>query len=275
VKGSWLILRAELARLVWTRSTWVTGLLLAALSALRALASVAASAGPGGASVSSGHAWAPLADGWRAGLVLGVLVLLTYSARSIAGDRETGVLRLAITRSATRGAVIWGRLMLAPIMIVAIVTLTGLSAATVALRAGDFGPLVEDGYELLSASELREEFTLGLLASLPGLWATFALGLLISCMARSATGAVAGALGTFLAFDLFKDALGDARFAVFASYVPTLADSSPWGELTGVARGFSDAGFSDALLRSALTVPAPEALLLAGLGWLVLIRRSL
>ncbi|MFT5050017.1 MAG: hypothetical protein ACI8QZ_001410 [Chlamydiales bacterium] len=275
MRGSWLILRAELARLLWSRSTWATGLVLAALSALRAMASVAAAAGPAGASVSSGRAWAPLADGWRAGLVLGVLVLLTFSARSIAGDRETGVLRLAITRSATRGAVLWGRLMLAPILIVAIVSVTGLAAGLVALRAGDYGPLVEDGYELLSASELREEFTRGLLASLPALWATFAFGLLISCMARSATGAVAGALGAFLAFDLFKDALGQARFFVFASYVPTLADSSPWAELTGVARGFSDAGFSDTLLRSAALMPGPEALAMAGLGVLILSRRSL
>ncbi len=62
---------------------------------------------------------------------------------------------------------------------------------------------------------------------------------------------------------------------LFASFAPTLADSSPWAELTGVARGFSDAGYSETLLRTALVVPGPEAILLAGLAAAILARRSL
>ena len=274
MSGTWLVFRAELARLAWSRATWGVAFLLAVCAGMRALTSVAVGAGSAEA-ISSGRAWAPLADGWRAGIVLGVLVLLTYSARSIAGDRESGVLRLAVTRSATRAAVVWGRLLLAPILIVAILALTGAAAWVAALEAGDFGPLVEDGYELLSADELSAEFTRGLLASLPALVATFAFGLLVSTLARSATSAVATALGAFLAFDLFKDALGEARFTVFASFAPTLADTSPWAELTGVARGFSDAGYSEALLRTAAVVPLPEALLCAVLASAILRRRRL
>lgn len=275
MRGTWLVFRAELGRTCATRSTWIIAVLLALLAYLRALASVAASASSTSGAVSSGAAWAPLADGWRAGLVLGALVLLTVGARSLAGDCESGVLRMAVTRTASRSAAVLGRLALAPVLIVWILTMTGISAWLATQRAGDFGPLIEDGYELLSTAELRAEFLRALVATLPALFATFALGLFVSSLARTATSSVAFAMGVFLAFDLFKDALGDGRFGFFPSFVPTLADTSPWAELAGIARGFSDSGYSEALWRQSLIVPGPEALLLAlGACW-VLSRRAL
>jgi membrane-associated protease RseP (regulator of RpoE activity) len=56
--------------------------------------------------------------------------------------------------------------------------------------------------------------------------------------------------------------------------VPTLADTSAWSELPGVARGFSDAGFPDALLRIGWVVPWPAALLCALAAWAILARES-
>ena len=115
----------------------------------------------------------------------------------------------------------------------------------------------------------------GVLGILPGLLATYAFGLLVSSFAATATTAVAAALGLFLAFDLFKDALGEAHYWVFASHVPTPWDTSAWSELPGVVRGFSDAGFPEALLRVGWAVAPPAALLCVVVACLALGRRRL
>ncbi|TDJ67206.1 MAG: hypothetical protein E2O39_15130 [Planctomycetota bacterium] len=278
MSGLWRVFRAELGRHARQRSTYFIGLVLAALAGARALLAIGATAAERGGTIdpmTSGTAWAPFVDGWRAGLVLGALVLLSVAARSIAGDRDSGVLRLAVTRSASRVDLVWGRLLLAPVFVLALVAVTGAAAWGGARLGADFGPLVEDGYELLTAAELRAEVTRSVLAVLPALFATFAFGLFISTLATGATIAVTTALGVFLVFDLFKEVLGEARYYVFASYVPTLADTSAWAELPGVARGFSDAGFSAPLLRAALIVPWPGAVFFAAAACLVLSRRSL
>lgn len=278
MSGVWRVFRAELGRLTRLHSTYWVGLVLAALSGARTLLAVGATAAErGGATdpMTSGTAWAPFVDGWRAGLVLGALVLLVLAARSIAGDRDAGVLRLAVTRSASRSALVLGRLLLAPLLVLALVVVTGAAAWGAASLGADFGPLVEDGYELMSTFELRAEVARSVAAVLPALFATFAFGLFVSTLASGATVAVSAALGVFLVFDLFKEVLGEARYLVFASHVPTLSDTSAWAELPGVARGFSDAGFSDGLFRAALIVPWPGAILFAAGACLVLSRRAL
>jgi len=114
-----------------------------------------------------------------------------------------------------------------------------------------------------------------LLALLPGLLATFAFGLFIGTLARGAASAVLCALGSFLAFDLFKAGLGESARWVFAAHVPTPFDTSPWSELAGIARGYSDAVLSEAALRAAWIAPWPALLLLTVLACLALGRRAL
>ena len=76
-------------------------------------------------------------------------------------------------------------------------------------------------------------------------------------------------------FDLFKEVLGDHQYWLFAAYVPSLVDTSAMHEMTGLARGFSDAGFPDDLLRMNHVLPLPQALVLTLAACLVLSRRSL
>lgn len=276
--GTLRVLRAEGARLAAIPSTYIVAFILFGVAALRAFVAVGleqAQRGEGAEALSSGSAWAAWVDGWSAGLVLGTLMLLVFAARSLAGDAENGVLRLAITRSATRGALVWGRLLLAPLLVVAVVSVTGIAAWAVAAAMADFGPLVEDGYEIYSAAELAEEVRRSALAVLPGLLATFAFGLFVSSVARSATVAVTTALGLFLTFDLFKEALGAGHYWVFASHVPTPWDTSAWSELPGVVRGYSDAGFPEALVRVGWIGPWPALLLCCLAGCYALSRRAL
>lgn len=276
MRGSLRVAHAELARLLRVRSAWFTGLLLAAVSATSAWLSHQSAQREGVLDpISSGAGWAALVDGWRAGLVLGSFTLLAFSARAIAGDRESGVLRLGSTRSASRAALFLGRLWLGPFLVLLTMLVTGLTAWLVATRVADLGPLIEDDYEIFTAAELAGDLRTAVLAVLPALLAVFAFGLLVSSLARGATVAVTSALGLFVAFDLFKGTLGEGGFWVFAAHAPSLIDSSAWSRLSGLARGYSDAGFSDALLRAGWIVPWPAIALATAVGIWVLSRRTL
>ena len=265
---------AEGARLLRLRGTFVLLLLLGAVSALRAYATAAA-ATVTDSPIESGTAWAALADGWRAGLVLGTLLLVALSARGFAGDLEHGVLRLAATRSVSRPALLLGRFLLGVPIVVALVASTGLAAWAAARVHGDFGPLVEDGYEIFAAHELAFEVRMAVLSILPALLATVAFGLAVACLARNTTTAVGLALGAFLGFDLFKELLGESALWVFATHVPTLADTSAWSELGELMRGYSDAGLGAAALRAAWITPGPTLALFLLVGGAVLTRRTL
>ena len=283
--GTVRVLRSEAYRLARSRGAWVATGLLALVPALRvygAHLSAAATraerafAGRGApAELEQGAAWAPFVDGWRAGLVLGAFVLLAHAARSLAADRESGVLRLATTRSATRSSLVVARALLAPFLVVGTILVSGLGSWLVARQLFEFGPLVEDGYEIMSAGELTRELALATSAAAPAMLALYCFGLLVSAAGRSAVGAVSVALALFLGFDLFKEVLGDDQYWVFAAYVPSLVDTSAMGEMTGLARGFSDAGFPAALQRMNFLTALPETLLLVAAGCWVSERRSL
>ena len=289
MRGTWLTLRAEAFRLRRSRSTWLALTFLILVSAARVFAARVAegvaraealaggrlaAAGEESAGLASGRGWAPLVDGWRTGLSAATLLLLLHAARTIAADRESGVLRLALTRSASRGAVVLARALLALLLLVAAFFACGLGAFAAAAAFFDFGPLVEDGYEFLTTAELRGELTVAALAALPPLIATYSFGLLVSAANRSAAASVGVALSLFLSFDLFKEALGEAQYWVFASFVPSFVDGSALREMSGLARGFSDAGFPSEILHRNMLLPWPQAAVFVALACWIVARRS-
>lgn len=279
------VVRAEGYRLLRTRSSWIVLLALFILSVLRVFAShVAESAetarriasGRGPETVAdSGDAWAPFVDGWRMGLMVAALVLLVHAARSLAGDREAGLLRMAVTRGATRLSLVLGRVLLAVVLVPTLVAVTGVGAWLCARYYFDFGPLVEDGYELLSVEELSGELRVAVLAALPALFGLYCFGLLVSSLCRSAILAVGSSLILFFVFDLFKDPMREAQYWVFASFSPSFFDGSAMKEMAGMARGFSDAGYPPGLLEMNLWLPWPQAAIMITLAAVVLSRRSL
>lgn len=274
-RGTWIVLRAETWRSLRSRLAWITWSLVTLLAAAQA-ASSALSTAAQRPSLASGGAWSCWADGWRVGLALGALVLVAGGARALAGDLEQGLVRLAVTRCVSRPALILGRALLGPLHALALWLGSGLGAGAAAGGWLDFGPLVDEGYLLLAASEAFGELRLAALAVLPALVATWVLGLFVGTLARSAAGAVAAALGLWLAFDLFKTALlGRDVDWVFAAHAPTLLDTSPFRGLGDLLRGFSDAPATDETLRAALLVPLPQALALCAGALAVLARRRL
>ena len=68
--------------------------------------------------------------------------------------------------------------------------------------------------------------------------------------------------------------IGDAQFFVFAAFVPSFVDGSALSEMSSVARGFSDAGYPDALLELSFVIPSIQALLCVLLACLGVSRRA-
>ena len=283
--GSFRVLRAKLVRICASRSAWLGLALVALIPALRVWAAVLAQrakeiermAGGGSApGLSEGNGWALLVDGWRAGLMLATALLLVQSARALAGDRETGVFRLAVTRSASRSGAVVGRALMGPVVTLAMVLVAGGGALLAATALGaDFGDLVEDDYTIFSALEVREELHYALVGAFLAMIAVHGFGLLVSSASRGPVLALAGSLATILLWDVFKEDLGDARWFVFASHAPTFADGSGMREMASFARGMSDAGHPEAVHNMGLVLSPAAWVVSVVLACLALRRRPI
>lgn len=272
--------RVELYRLLRSRSVIVSGVVLVVVPALwvwftHALQVAGERLGSGGQDDRTGVGWGVFVDGWRVGLVLGTVLLVIHASRSLAADRESWVLRLAVTRRTSRRALVLGRALMAPGLVLAVLLLSGLGAWVCAGQFFDFGPVGEDGYVIFTVEEVRAELVTAVLAAIGPMIALYLLALLVSSLAASAVLAVSLGLGFFLAYDLFKDVLGEARFWCFATYVPSFRDTSAMAEISSLAKGYSDAGYTDEVLRMNQVLPWPQALLLLFATLAVMSRRSL
>jgi len=285
VKRAFLVAKAQLFRELRARSNWFLALFVALVPAARVVAWRVAEAPDRLRRARSGDAfteeelaglgWAPLAESWRFGLVLGALVLLFHFARGVAGDRDSGLARLAITRSASRSSLVLGRALLAPLHVLGLVALTGLSAWIAVDRWYGLGDLIVDGYPLMTAVELRAELVRSVAVTLPALFALACFGLFVSVIGRSAVTAVALAATCFLGYDLFKELLGDRALFVFASWVPSIFDRSAMHEMVQVALGYSDAGLAEGAVRAAAILPWGWAFALLALSCGIVGRRRL
>ncbi len=285
MKGTLLVARSEWYRDLRSRAGWLLAVVIALVPVVRVFAWRVAEApdrlrrAQSGAAASAdelaGAGWAPLVESWRFGLVLGGLALLIHFARGLAGDRDSGIARLAVTRSVSRTGLVGGRALLAPLYVVLLVAVTGASA-WLAVRANyGLGDLVVDGYTLMTAEELFAELRRSVLLTLPALVCLCCAGIAASALARSAVGAVALATVAFLGFDLFKEVLGRKALLVFSSHVPSIFDESAMAEMVQVALGYSDAGMSEQAVNAALWLPWPQAVLALALAAVVVARRPL
>lgn len=289
MNGAGRVFSAEWYRIARSRVMLGSALFLALVAALRVVAARMADASIYASSVQRAlsqdrpvppvppiaNAWAPFVDGWLAGLTVGTLLLLIASTRALAGDRESGLLRVAGTRSASRTGLVLGRAMVGVVLTLGAMLVAGLGAWFAATQLYEFGPVVEDNYELVSSEELHVGLRMALLAAVPPLLTTWFFGLFVSSVTRSGTSAVAIGIATYLGFDLFKEVLGDAQYYAFAAFNPSFVDNSCLNEFADVARGFSDAGYSELRYIQNLWMPWPQALLLVAAACVVTRRRSL
>ncbi len=231
--------------------------------------------GRAGAAAADPNAYGPFADGLSSGFLVAFLSLTVLSSLSIALDRERGTIRLPLVRGTSRSGLVLGKfaaLILAGMAMLGAATVCAAASAEVFF---DFGPVVEDKYEIFSEAVVRREVLTALGAAAITMPAAAALGLFVSALARSGAAAVAVGLLATVGFDVFEDALGRAAGWVFLSYAPSLLDGSLLKEVSKLARGYSDAGFSSEKLWLNFAVPLPEAALLLGLTLWTMDRRRL
>lgn len=213
------------------------------------------------ANIQGADAWGSLVDSMSTGLTVIGLTLVAYAAWTFAGDKDTGVLRHSLIRRVSRRALVMAKLAQVHILGLASVLLMLALTTLTAMWLWDFGPVVEDGYELIGTDEIREELLLGLRLALIPLPAAIAMGLMVSVLAQNSTQAITAALGITLALDIFKGVMGNISGYLYVNYQSSLLDESYLSDVSRLVRGFSDVLIDPAVLQLNQWVPWPQMLL--------------
>lgn len=268
--------RATLALCVLPSLVALAQLLLARSLSASAQAREALTGGSGfgsAARIEGADAWGALVDALGSGLALISLILVAYAAWSFASDRDLGVVRHLVIRRISRPALVLGKLVQVHVLAVVAVVLLLLSTRLLASLLWEFGPVVEDGYELISLEEIQSELRLGLMLALIPIPAGIALGLMLSVACNSTTQALSAALGITLGLDLFKSALGGAADYLYLSYQVSLLDDSYLNDVARLVRGYSDVMLQPEVMQLNQWVPWPQMLLFVIVA-LVWVRRK-
>ncbi len=218
--------------------------------------------------VTGSNAWGHFVDSFSTGLTLLSLTLVAYAAWTFASDRDSGALRHILIRRASRPALVLAKLSMVYLLALGALGLMTASIGTISALLWDFGPVVEDGYELIGSAEIRAEVGLGLRLALLPLPAALAFGLLVSVCAQSATQAVTTALGITVALDIFKGVLGERAYYLYATFQPSLIDQSYLQDVSRLVRGYSDVMIDSRVLQLNEWVPLPQMLLFVVLALL-------
>lgn len=222
------------------------------------------------AQIEGAEAWGALVDALGTGLALLTLLAVAWAAWSFASDRDLGIARHLLIRRVSRPALIVGKLLMAHVLaLVSLVLLLLLTRLTASLL-WDFGPVVEDGYELIGVQEIQSELRLGLVLAVLPIPAGIALGILLSVAAGSTTQALSITLGLTLGLDLFKSVLGGVSDYLYVSYQVSLLDESYLNDVARLVRGYSDVMIDPGVQQLNQWVPWPQMLIFIALAlWLV------
>ena len=224
---------------------------------------------------AANNAYGFFVDGLSTGLTMLGLLLVAQGAYSFSYDRDIGSIRHLLIRRVSRHSMLTAKLI--HLHLLALLS-TLLLLTTSYLLSGilwEYGAIVEDGFELISEQEIREEIGLGLRLALVPLPAAIAFGLLISVSTQSATQAVTTALGITLAVDIFKGLLGDMANYLYASFQPSLIDQSYLQSVSRIVRGYSDVLIDDSVLQLNMWVPFPALALFFTAGLWIVQRRKI
>lgn len=211
----------------------------------------------------TGNAYGYFVDGLLTGFMILVLLIVGLAAYSISVDRDTGLLRHLVIRRISRPAIVLGKLLYLHLLALLSVFCLIVVCYAVSASLWEFGPIIEDGFELISESEIHQEISLGLRLALLPLPAAIAFGVLVSVITQTTTQAITTALGITLAIDVFKSSLGDVAFYIYASYHPSLLDESYLSDVSRLVRGYSDVLVDNRFLEMNTWVPFPTAAIFA------------
>ena len=213
-------------------------------------------------------------DGLTTGLTMLGLLLVGQSAYSFSYERDLGVIRHLFIRRISRTNLILAKLI--HLHVLAILSLLLLMAVSFIVSGifWEFGPIVEDGFELIGVAEIRSEIRLGLQLAIIPIPASIAFGLFISVISQSATQAVTTALGITLAIDIFKATLGDFAYYLYATFQPSLLDQSYLQDVSRIVRGYSDVLVDERVQLLNIWTPLPALLIFLVLALWIVQRRK-
>ena len=225
--------------------------------------------------VTASNAWGHFVDGLDTGITLLFLLLVAQAAYSFSAEVESGTLRHQLIRCSSRRLIVISKLLQLHALALMGVGILIVSSYLLSGLLWEFGPVVEDGFELISEAEIHDEIALGIRLALTPLPAAIALGLLLSVLANTATQAVVSALGITLAMDIFKGILGDYAYYLYASFQPALIDQSYLQDVSRLVRGYSDVLIDDRVIQLNYWVPIPTLLVLVTASLIVVQTRKL
>lgn len=225
--------------------------------------------------VTANNAWGHFVDGLDTGITLLFLLLVAQAAYSFSAEVESGTLRHQLIRCSSRRLIVMAKLLQLHALALMGVGVLIVSSYLLSGLLWEFGPVVEDGFELISEAEIRDEIAVGLRLALTPLPAAIALGLLLSVIASTATQAVVSALGITLAMDIFKGMLGDYAYYLYASFQPALIDQSYLQDVSRLVRGYSDVLIDDRVIQLNYWIPIPTLLVLVTASLIVVQTRKL
>ncbi len=221
------------------------------------------------------NAYGFFVDGLSTGLTMLGLLLVAQGAYSFSYERDIGSIRHTLTRRVSRSSILTAKLFHLHLLALLSALLLLTTCYLLSGLLWEYGPIVEDGFELIGEQEIREEIWLGIQLALIPLPAAIAFGLLISVTAQSATQAITTALGITLAIDIFKGLLGDVANYLYASFQPSLIDQSYLQSVSRIVRGYSDVLIDDSVLQLNMWVPFPALILFFALGIWIVQRRKI
>ena len=224
---------------------------------------------------AANNAYGFFVDGLTTGLTMLGLLLVAQAAYSFSYERDIGSIRHSLIRRVSRRSVLTAKLLQLHLLALLSVLILLVSSYLLSGALWEYGAIVEDGFELISEQEIREEIWLGLRLALLPLPAAIAFGLLISVSAQSATQAITTALGITLAIDIFKGLLGNMANYLYASYLPSLIDQSYLQSVSRIVRGYSDVLIDAHVLQLNMWVPFPALALFFAAGLWIVQRRKL
>lgn len=209
-------------------------------------------------SIATSNAYGYFVDGMLSGLTILGLLLVGIAAYSFSNDKNTGSIRHLVIRGLSRKSVVVAKLVYIHLLAAASIAVLIAGCYTVSGNLWEFGPIVEDGFELISESEMWQEIQLGLRLALLPISPAIGFGLLVSVLSQSSTQALSIALGLTLAVDVFKSSLGEYSYFLYGNFQPSLLDQSYLNDVSRLVRGYSDVLVETRFFDYNLWVPLPS-----------------
>lgn len=154
--------------------------------------------------------------------LLGLIILLAFSANLVSSDLGSGVIRTILVRPIRRHELLLAKLFLGMTYALLLAVFASFTAWGALLLFGDTGG-VRYGAELVySDSEMRSAFFIALGLNIITLFAAVSYGLFISTCTRNPAAAVTVTIGLWILIDIVKYPLRVSPY-VFTTYLET-----PW-----------------------------------------------